>query len=810
MEANVWYFDNKAGLDFNCQKPQTLTDGKCINTTCCSSISDSLGNLLFYTDEGNIWNKNHVLMSGVKNPFAYFDGRYNRSIIVPQPANNSYYNIFYLIYTTTGISMNRVVIDMTKNNGLGAILYIDSNIYINKRVSLNTGLSAVHHQNNQDFWLISFAQDSLFSFLLTPTSFSVNPVKSAQPFYISGFRKTNTRYHRSSLGNKMIAAYFSDGPCIGIYNFDNLNGIITQAKYFQVGSFPSRGYICFSPNSKYLYFAYGAAVGGYYASNIFQYDISLKTNALIKASEVNIGNYPKPNGEWGQMQIAPDNRIYFSSCCSDLCVINYPDKKGLSCNYNGIGISFKNNYLGYAIPNFITRKPYLTRFWASDVCIGFPAMFTLAIDQDSTMFYWNFGDPGSGKANFSNQNEPTHIYLSAGRYKVTLVTNKNGKYDTSAGYVCCGKGLFSRTIPFDSSLCGHDSLLIDSKYSGFNRVWSTADTSRTIIVKKPGLYYVTISDSVCSRTDTIQITKKFDGVNIFQNSDTFFCEGSTILLDTKMPGYRYNWSTGDTTISITIKDSGYYHVTVSDGLCHAIDSIHVNLIKLPDINLGKDTSLCSGNPLILDSKIIAGNIFWNTGEISRKIIVNKKGLYWVIVTDKGCSSSDSIKVNLYPLPEVELGKDTSFCPEDQSIILNSGNAESNFWQPNGELTESITVNSAGLYKVIVTDSNDCKKSDSILVSNDCPPVIFIPNSFSPNGDGINDYFLIVMKNIIQIDIKIFDRWGEKIFYNTDLLNSWDGKYKGSPCPVGVYFYELYVRDINRGERVLSGTVMLVR
>ena len=157
-----------------------------------------------------------------------------------------------------------------------------------------------------------------------------------------------------------------------------------------------------------------------------------------------------------------------------------------------------------------------------------------------------------------------------------------------------------------------------------------------------------------------------------------------------------------------------------------------------------------------------------------------------------CFTSDSIQVNYRSPILVELGEDHFVCEESEDFeILDAGKGfEAYKWTPTGDTTQWIIVEKAGSHYVVVSDFRGCTGSDETVVESLCPVSFSIPNAFSPNGDGINDIFKPIMENVVDYEISIFNRWGEKVFYSESLERGWDGFVQGVKANSGVYFYVL--------------------
>src|SRR5690606_38917559 len=154
-------------------------------------------------------------------------------------------------------------------------------------------------------------------------------------------------------------------------------------------------------------------------------------------------------------------------------------------------------------------------------------------------------------------------------------------------------------------------------------------------------------------------------------ADTAFCAGDSLLLDATTPeATGYLWSNGATTPTIYVNQTGSYWVKLTGELCVDRDTIMITVNPIPVVDLGPDTSLCNISSLIVQSRETYSDAVyqWNNNASTPSINIIRPGRYTLTVTEKGCSSSDSILVNFRSL-EVDLGNDTVLC-EGQSIILN--------------------------------------------------------------------------------------------------------------------------------------------
>lgn len=230
----------------------------------------------------------------------------------------------------------------------------------------------------------------------------------------------------------------------------------------------------------------------------------------------------------------------------------------------------------------------------------------------------------------------------------------------------------------------------------------------------------------------------------------------------------------------------------------------------------------SGNPCTIDSILKApaiSNASYQWYKDSIAIIgatensyqipqSNSKGNYNVrIITGDSCFISEPFSVGFSELFKLNLPADTSFCEKDTLLLAPSLNGVTYKWNNNS--SSVVNVFQAGIYEIVATDFNGCSKNFTVNVrSQNCK--IYIPNAFTPNGDGINDIFRIPQSIKLTLkEFSIFDRWGNSVFTTTDRSVGWDGSFKGIKSSAGTYMY-LINGMANNKKIQLKGTVTLIR
>ena len=408
---------------------------------------------------------------------------------------------------------------------------------------------------------------------------------------------------------------------------------------------------------------------------------------------------------------------------------------------------------------------------------------------------------------------------STGSTDTSITVSATGSYSLtiSKPYSCSFSDTInvnSNTIPVDlgpdTAICLHGSITLSSPITParVSYFWSTHATSSSIVISTPGTYWVQVSDETCAGSDTINISL-LPAPLVYLGNDTTICAGAVLPLQSlyNYSGVIYEWSTGQNTPSINVANSGTYWLDVSQYGCTSADSITVSFDPLPTIALGNDTSICAGDVYTLVAGEPKGAIYlWNNGSSDSAITVTDSGTYILTVTINGCSSTDTISIGQITKPAVNFGNDTTLCKGD-SITLAS-NAAPAIWS-TGSAAQSITVTEAGIYWV--AETNQCgTTTDTIKIDVDACNIWF-PSAFTPDGDGHNDIIRVVgsLQFYRDFSLSIFNRWGERIFYTTDIYQGWDGKLKGIPQDVGTYFYMINY-TLEGKKHFMKGDIELIR
>jgi gliding motility-associated-like protein len=225
--------------------------------------------------------------------------------------------------------------------------------------------------------------------------------------------------------------------------------------------------------------------------------------------------------------------------------------------------------------------------------------------------------------------------------------------------------------------------------------------------------------------------------------------------------------------------------------------------------LANDTTICEGE--VLDLAAPNAKIYhWSTGETTQNIQISAAGKYWVDVSNGYCISSDTINISVSP-KQFSIGNDTVLC-KDKILLLDAGIAHSYQWS-TGATTQTIQVTTSGLYWIRAQEGT-CYRTDTINVyytpMNECDCILYMPNAFTPNNDGLNDVFKALRKGGCEfLRFIIYDRWGKKVFETTDLNKGWDGRLAGKLQDNGVFVWQV-IASKDGGSKIMKGTVTLIK
>lgn len=429
-------------------------------------------------------------------------------------------------------------------------------------------------------------------------------------------------------------------------------------------------------------------------------------------------------------------------------------------------------------------------------------------------FLWDMGDLTT-----ATDSTLTHVYATDGSYTITLIATDTACYssDTISYNIDIPYNVVA-DMDVDPDSTGCIPFTVDFTNSSTNAVdylWDFGDGSPTDITFEPshtfttaGVFTATLIASdpnSCNLSDTasvvITVGQGNPVVADFTAEQTSNCEELLVVTTDQSLGDNliWDWDMGDlttytdTNVTHNYANTGTYTISlvVTDTVCNLSDSTEVTVILTNGLtmDLGPDIVICPGLTATLDPNITATGFLWNTGDTTQTITVDSAGTYWVDATLGTCIVSDTIDVD--QASGYDLGYDLEICLDGVAVLDAGVDAVSYVWS-TGDEGRVITVQDSGAYSFTITDAFGCMHTDTINVSTlESSSTVYVPNAFTPNGDGINDVFKAEGLGFEAFELQIFDRWGALIFHGTDINTAWDGTIKGAELvPNGVYVYKL--------------------
>jgi gliding motility-associated-like protein len=355
-------------------------------------------------------------------------------------------------------------------------------------------------------------------------------------------------------------------------------------------------------------------------------------------------------------------------------------------------------------------------------------------------------------------------------------------------------------------------------------------TSSSFTVSQPGSYSFTASnntlcDDISQLVDVI--VHPLPQVTISPASPGNICEGESLLLTANTSAPQLQWLLDGNPLAGAVSNqwsasvSGQYSVNViSANGCSAnsaIFTLNVNPIPVLSIS-GPDSPPCEGESVLLSASGSFTNLQWFNGSAAESISVNSSGTYVLTAFNtNACSVQESYELMLLPVPEVSMASDVLMDCLNGSILEAKGDGFVQ-WSPIEGLSDANVLNPIAYpeqtttYTITVSNAS-CTASDSVKVLVDCG-TLFVPNSFTPNNDGLNDVFRVSATDVSDFKLWIYNRWGELIFFSSDVDKGWDGRHNGMYCAQGVYVWLIEARN-QQGRQIFkmgrnNGTVTLYR
>ncbi|MCH8535396.1 MAG: T9SS type B sorting domain-containing protein [Flavobacteriaceae bacterium] len=932
-EANVWYFGNNAGLDFNTSPPTPLLDGQINTPEGCSTISDANGNLLLYTDGRTVWDREHNIMPNGD----YFGGTgllgdpssTQSGLIVPHPLLDDLFYVFTVdephhenafAYPNQGPALpdgtpvdnyqdvpshtvpqdddgfnnglNYSVVDMNLRNGLGDIVEEERNIHLvtydendpeEIKYQCSEKITAVAGADCESIWVITHFIDKFYAFKIDEDGIQEEPVVStvSPAITIDNYRRASIGYLKASPdGAKLASAtitsnYNQQGTNdagnghVYLYDFDNETGqvsnsipLITNVRAYGVE---------FSENSKRVY----ATVDQPSGTSILQWNLEAQSipQSQHSFSGVNLNVA-------AALQLAPDGKIYVSALgLSRLNVINQPNELGANANYtenvNQGAVNLNGRSATFGLPPFIQSfftstveivpdDANLSAASGNNYFLCFDETVSFGFESpDEATYVWYENDEiledETGPFLNVNYNDEDligqtnsyrlEIFPTSEECKINGLTNVTFSplplvqeidllscLNSESGI---SVGSFNLTNATSSLLVNEEDSIEDFEFSFFEDEELTQEieevTNFETSLQELQIYaLVENATTRCQSTVTINLFTDFASVatteisacDEFQNnlgtfnlpslqnqfesiSENFYLTEQDALSETNPIGQPESFVSEGQTV---------YSRVVNDDLCDELLIIELRVDALPEFRENEVVFYCEEdfpNTITLNSGLTSNfsdyDFFWMpNGETTESIEINEIGEYEVFILDlnTGCENSRVIEVKSSSLTNFDLITTDASSNNSIEVVIPSdapGDYEYALNNPEGPYQDSPVFN--GLepddYRVYVRDKNGCG------ISSKSTTIIGIMKFFTPNADGVNDFWGLRGNRPgiqDQAQISVFDRYGKLLYQFTGAERGWDGNYNGKPMPSNDYWYYVELED----GRIVKGNFTLKR
>ena len=362
------------------------------------------------------------------------------------------------------------------------------------------------------------------------------------------------------------------------------------------------------------------------------------------------------------------------------------------------------------------------------------------------------------------------------------------------------------TWPDSLYFCTGESIVLDPMSNATSFSWAIDGSSLpTLDINSGGNYSVLLYNDFCATAESI-IAYEVSPPVLYLGQDQFLCIGETATINSNSIGL---WSTNVISNQITTTSTGIYSQSLNTLGCLSADTVNITFQFPPIVDLGNDTTICEGTILNLNASAPGT---WNTGSLATILPVSLPGSYSVIVNDGVCISLDSIDIFMDFAPLDVLPDSLTRC-SDLPITLNAGEnlAETYSWSTS-ETSTSIIPSESGTYTLTATNYCGTRTETIEILYEKCEFTLFVPNSFTPNNDGINDVWFPVFDQLNEIEITVFDRWGERVFEGNKQNYFWTGNVRGGDyyAPIGTYSFKILYRSQFGDDEIIYGHIVLTR
>lgn len=494
---------------------------------------------------------------------------------------------------------------------------------------------------------------------------------------------------------------------------------------------------------------------------------------------------------------------------------------------------------------------FFPAFSAADGCYTAPFTFsdmTTAKYGMVNSWVWQ-----TDNTTLDNASTVSYSYATPGNKVVSLTVSSDKGCEKTIQKTVMAFDKVKLTIPFsDTLICNGAPLLIDveTEETGVTYQWTPnyniSDPSVLAPIVRPKQttdYQIVASKNGCQTQETFHVNV-VDEVTFLPLKDTSVCIGDTFQIVPQSNGLHYVWLSDQDENSISDPTekapklyptmTTQYEVTASIDHCTNTQKVNVTAAPYPIVNAGADQTICYGVTAQLEGTTTGKDYYWTTLYQNKRLDNTnltqsvKPGGDMTYILSAGnnpvCPKwvSDTVNVYVTPLVRLTVSPDTAIKLDEQlPLSVQSNNATVNYeWTPATGLSNNLVANpiakytEAGVYhyQIAATTPEGCAGVGFVNVTVYGPASYFyIPNAFSPNGDGKNDQLIPVMVGIKNLKyFRIFNRWGNMVYQTATIGQGWDGYFKGQPAETGAYVYGIEADNVNGKTVKQNGTIVLLR
>ncbi len=792
--ADNWVIISDAGAVGYSPPINTIWTAEIIQTAHSSTLSDSYGNLMLYTNGEYLYNNQYDVVSNI----SLIGSTQGQSLFLPVPDTNDEYFI-----VTTGHG-SQTWIEFTK------FRYLPSNSSVQFILDETPApwainkMAATYHANGKEIWTLTheYGNNQFMAFKIDETNVDVNPVTTSigsVQIDIPGtdlFSRVTWGEIKFSPGGNYVAMSSSGHDMVEVFKFNKETGILSDSISIPLINVKS---IDFSSNGTMLYYAQhrkcqiepcNPPIPVIDTFHVYQIDLLAGSDSAVNASAIAVSNGSQylTNGNGCMIQLGSNQNIYCNMKGLEIAVINNPNLPGLNCNWSDTGVIWPSGYAGnkpfQVLPHFFTGYLDFNIVLDFERCHGDTCMFYTLTNQGFDSIRWEFTDPILGLISVPNQDTIYHSFSEPGEFDISLKRYRHGNLDeiTKRQYVYPNINI---DLPQDTSMCEGADLFLTVAVDYCEFAWVNHYTPDQVFYYPTDTVYndtTYISDAdlndteywwpillnhdeYCGTMDSTFVYIEPNPVNL-GNDTSGLCTIDSFLIIADIPGANsYLWSTQDTTAAIYVQESGNYSVTVNNNGCQFPDSIEVTFFDPVDIVLPEDTILCLGDMITLSATSLNYDLGWTNLTDSTSIGLNTfttdiPGLWTLVPINypEYCGNLDSILITIQG-DSLDLGNDTSgLCINNPISIDASLSGTTSYLWSTGETTPSITALESDTFYLTLTQNYCGPYTDDIIIAYDEPIPV-----------DLDDFVLFCEGDSAKLDLGDFPY--DYIWFPTDEISS---------------------------------------